>query len=63
MESLYQSKNKNVKYILCVINVFTIHARVKPSKDKKVKQFLTLIVPILDKEKKINLNFYFFVVP
>ena len=29
------SKNKNVKYLLCVIDVFTKYARVKPLKDKK----------------------------
>ena len=38
MESL-PSKNKNVKYLLCVIDVFTKFAWVKPLKDKKVKQF------------------------
>ena len=34
MRSL-SSKNKNVKYILCVIDVFSINAWVKPFKDKK----------------------------
>ena len=34
MESL-PSKNKNVKYLLCAINIFTKHAWVKPLKDKK----------------------------
>ena len=29
------SKNKNIKYLLCVIDVFTKYARVKPLKDKK----------------------------
>ena len=38
MESL-SSKNKNVKYLLCVIDVFTKYTWVKPLKDKKVKQF------------------------
>ena len=38
MESL-SSKNKNVKYSLCVIVVFTKYAWVKPLKMKKVKQF------------------------
>ena len=41
MESL-SSKNKNVKYLLCVIDVFTKYAWVKPLKDKKVIQFLML---------------------
>ena len=38
MESL-SSKNKNVKYLLCVIDVFTKYAWVKTLKTKKVKQF------------------------
>ena len=36
MESLSQM-NKNVKYLLCVIDVFTKYAWVKPLKDKKGK--------------------------
>ena len=43
MESL-SSKNKNVKYLLCAINVFTKYAWVKPLKVKKVKQFLMLLL-------------------
>ena len=35
MESL-PSKNKNVKYLLCPIDVFIKCARVKPLKDKNV---------------------------
>ena len=42
MESL-SSKKKNVEYLLCVINVFTKHAWVKPLKDKKGKQFLMFL--------------------
>ena len=34
MESL-SSKNENVKYLLCVIDVFTEFSWVKPLKDKK----------------------------
>ena len=34
MES-YSSKNKNVKYLLCAIDVFSKYACVKPSKDKR----------------------------
>ena len=41
MGSLY-SKNKNVKYSLCIIHVFTKDAWFKPLKDKKGKQFLML---------------------
>ena len=36
MESL-SSKNKNVNYLLCVIDSFPYYARVKPLKDKKGK--------------------------
>ena len=47
MESL-SSKNKNVKYLLCVIDVFTKYAWVKPLKGKKgkavVNAFMSLIV-------------------
>ena len=38
MESL-SSKNKNAKYLLCVIDVFTKYGWVKLLKEKKVKQF------------------------
>ena len=47
MKSL-SSKNKNVKYLLCVIDVFTKYAWVKPLKGKKgktvVNTFMSLIV-------------------
>ena len=39
MESL-SSKNRNVKYLLCVIDVFTKYAWVKALKDKKCKTVL-----------------------
>ena len=44
MESL-SSKNKNVKYLLCIIQAFAKYAWVKPLKEKKrkVKQFLRLL--------------------
>ena len=42
MESL-SSKNKNVKYLLCVINHFIKYACVKPLKDKVGKTFLMLL--------------------
>ena len=45
MESL-SSKNKNVKYLLCVIDVFTKYAWVKPLKDKKGKTFLNAFMEI-----------------
>ena len=43
MESL-SSKKKNVEYLLCVINVFTKHAWVKPLKDKKRKTILNVFI-------------------
>ena len=43
MESL-SSKKKNVEYLLCVINVFTKHAWVKPLKDKKGKTILNVFI-------------------
>ena len=39
MESL-SSNNKNVKYLLCAIDVLTKYSWVKPLKDKKVKTVL-----------------------
>ena len=44
MESL-SSKNKNAKYLLCIIQDFAKYAWVKPLKVKKrrVKQFLRLL--------------------
>ena len=33
------SKNKNIKYLLCVIDVFTKYAWVKPLKGKKSRSF------------------------
>ena len=36
----FSSKNKNVNYLVCVIDVFTKYAYVKPLKDKKGKTVL-----------------------
>ena len=47
MESL-SSKNKNVKYLLCVIDVFTKYAWVKPLKDKKCKTILNAFIEIVN---------------
>ena len=38
------SKNKNVKYLLCVIDVFIKYAWVKHVKDKKAKTFLNAFI-------------------
>ena len=43
MESL-SSKNKNVNYLLCVIDVFTKYAWVKALKDKKAKIVLNAFI-------------------
>ena len=42
------SKNKNVKYLLCVIDVFTKYAWVKPLKDKKGKTVVNGFIGILN---------------
>ena len=46
MESL-SSKNKNVKYSLCLIGVLTKYAWVKPLKDKKDKTVLNAFIEIV----------------
>ena len=53
-------KNKNVKYLLCFIYVFTKYAWVKPSKDKKGKTVLNAFIEIVNeynrKPNKLWLN-------
>ena len=51
MGSLY-SKNKNVKYLLCVIDLFTKHAWVKPLKDKKGKTVLNAFMEIVNESNR-----------
>ena len=41
------SKNKNVKYLLCVVDIFTKYGCVKPSKDKKGKTVLNPFIEIV----------------
>ena len=53
MESL-SSKNKNVKHLLCVIDVFTKYACVKPLKDKKGKTDLNASIGIINESNLIN---------
>ena len=48
MKSL-SSKNKNAKYLLCVIHVFTNSAWVKPLKDKKGKTVVNAFIEIVKK--------------
>ena len=45
---LLSSKNKNVKYLLCVIDFFTKYAWVKPLKDKKGKIVLNAFIEIVN---------------
>ena len=47
MESL-SSNSKNVKYLLCVIDVFNKYAWVKPLKDKKGKTVLNAFMEIVN---------------
>ena len=45
---LLSSKNKNAKYLLCVIDVFTKYAWVKPLKDQKGKTVLKVFINIVN---------------
>ena len=51
MRSL-SSKNKNVKYFLCVINVFIKYAWVKPFKEAKGKTVLPAFIKIVHKSNR-----------
>ena len=51
MESL-SSKNKNVKCLLCVIDVPTKFAWVKPLKDKKRKTFPNAFIEIVNESNR-----------
>ena len=54
MESL-SSKNKNVKYLFCIIDVFTKHAWVKSLKDKEGKTILNAFIKIANESnRKLN---------
>ena len=49
MESLQNKRIKfNVKYLLCVIDVFTKYAWVKPFKDKKGKTVFNAFIEIVN---------------
>ena len=54
------SKNKGVKYLLCVIDVFSNYAWVIPLRDKKSKTVLNGYIEILNKSncKPDKLSFY-----
>ena len=51
MGSLF-SRNRGVKYLLCVIDVFTKNDWIEPWKDKKVKTVFHGFVEIVDKSKR-----------
>ena len=42
------SKNKNVKYLLCAVDVFSKYTWVKPLKDKKGKRVLNAFIEIIN---------------
>ena len=46
------SKNKNVRYLSCVIDVFTKYAWVKPLKSKKGKTVLNAFIEIMNKSNR-----------
>ena len=46
------SKNKNVKYLLCVIDIFTKYAWLKPLRDKKGNTVLNAFIEIVNKSNR-----------
>ena len=46
------SKNKNVKYLLCVVYVFTKYTWVKPLKDVKGKTVLNAFIKIANESNR-----------
>ena len=46
------SKNKNFKYLLCVLDVFTKYSWVKPLKDETGKTVLNAFIKILNKSNR-----------
>ena len=51
MESL-STKNKNVKYLLCVIDIFTKYLWVKPLKDKIGETVLNAFIQIVNESNR-----------
>ena len=51
MESL-SSKSKNVNYFLCVIDIFSKYAWVKPLKDKKGKTDVNAFIKIINESNR-----------
>ena len=50
------SKNKNVNYLLCAIDVFTKYASVKPLKDKKGKTVYNAFIEIVNESIVNQIN-------
>ena len=46
------SKNRNVKYLLCVKVIFTKYARVKPLKGKKCKTIVNAFIEIVNESNR-----------
>ena len=46
------SKNRNAEYFLCVIDIFTKYAWVKPLKNKKDKAVLNVLIKIVNKSNR-----------
>ena len=51
MRSL-SSKNKNVRHLLCIIDVVTKYAQVKPLKNKKCKIVLNAFIKIVNESNR-----------
>ena len=49
------SKNKNVNYLLCIIDLFTKYSWVKSLKEKKCKKVLNAFIKIVNESnRKLN---------
>ena len=46
------SKNKNIKYLLCIIDVFAKYAWAKPLREKKTKAVLNAIIEIVNESNR-----------
>ena len=51
IESLF-SKNKNIKYLLCFIDIYTKYAWVKPLKGKSGKRVLNSFIEIINESDR-----------
>ena len=52
------SKNGNIKHLLCVVDVFTKYAWVKPMKDKKDKKVLKAFIKIMNDSITNQINYW-----